>query len=181
MSWYFVYYLNNVVFRREHHNPDRRCIKIHLRLTYIMASCIWIFISPLLIIQLISSRIKVEEMKRSILIWIFYIFILILIKIINGEVLKREFKSNSFESLDKLKVMAKIQSPFIMFDSKSGYITGIDVLLLRTIAKKLNLNLEYTIVDNLTVDAESHWEYVFLTLFKINLFINPIFSTENMI
>ncbi|XP_055299443.1 uncharacterized protein LOC129567020 [Sitodiplosis mosellana] len=56
-----------------------------------------------------------------------------------------------------------MQAPFVMFDPKSGYITGIDVLLLKTIAKKLNLQLELRIVNNLTANAESLWEYVLLT------------------
>lgn len=65
-------------------------------------------------------------------------------------------------------MLAKIQAPFVMFDSKSGYITGIDVLLSKTIAKKLNLQFDLTLVANLTANAESTWEYVFLSVLKMN-------------
>ena len=98
-------------------------------------------------------------MLKTILIWVFFIFLLVLFKLTNGHFFKKEPKLNVVGTQHKLKVLTKMQAPFVMFDPKSGYITGIDVLLLKTIAKKLNLQLEFKIMDDSTVE-ESYWEYV---------------------
>lgn len=100
-------------------------------------------------------------MLKTILNWVFFIFILVLFKLTNGYSFEMEPKLNVVGTQQKLKVLTKMEAPFVMFDLKSGYMTGIDVLLLKAIAKKLNLQLEFKVMDNSTVE-ESHWEYVFL-------------------
>lgn len=59
-----------------------------------------------------------------------------------------------------VKVLAFEFPPFTYFDSNRGFVDGIDVHLLKTIAKRLNLGLIWTKADELNRIPRDHFKYV---------------------
>lgn len=58
----------------------------------------------------------------------------------------------------KVKVFAAVLPPFTYFDTNYGFYDGVDILLLKTIAKRLNLKLILTKADILTHIPVSRFE-----------------------
>lgn len=50
----------------------------------------------------------------------------------------------------ELSVLATVFPPFTYFDSKLGFVGGVDILALRTIAERLNTKIVITKADNLS-------------------------------
>lgn len=70
--------------------------------------------------------------------------IIVLMFIVGAVSSARDFESKLFRNL---KVMASISEPFVIFDSKTSTLKGLDVDIINNFAKKYNLAVEFVIAN----------------------------------
>lgn len=87
---------------------------------------------------------------------IFLFQILSMILCDSSVILKSHSHENENQFTSGINVLAAVLPPFTYFDSNRSFFNGLDIHMLSTIAKRLQLQLNFTRADNLTEIPSSY-------------------------